>query len=345
MGRFLTVIQILLFAAGLALFGHVLLSSNPQALLDILLANKAGILIILVVYPFFFLWGVLAWRSVFAEEPRSQTTLIELFFIRLAGEAVNFVTPILDVGGEPLKVLLAHKRFEISRGAGLSSVVMDRSAQFIAQLGYMGIGLLLALIFIPLPAEWHWIFWIGLSIMGIVTTLMILLQKKGFFTLVIEWIESLGILPRFLHKLKVPLRKVDDDIAAFYRLRKSQIRAALIFHSLGWISLSMETYLICRVLDIPISFMQAFVLEAIIQLVRTASFFIPGNLGVQESSMAYLFSTLGHSPAQGLAASLLRRIRQLVWNGIGYGVWGVYQVLGIRDESDNENGHNHKEPA
>ncbi|HXV18922.1 MAG TPA: lysylphosphatidylglycerol synthase transmembrane domain-containing protein [Candidatus Omnitrophota bacterium] len=345
MGRFLTVIQVLLFAAGLALFGHVLLRSNPQALLEILLEHKAGILFILVVYPFFFLWGVLAWRTVFGEEPRSQTTLIELFFIRLAGESVNFITPILDVGGEPLKVLLAHKRFEISRGAGLSSVVMDRSAQFLAQLGYMGIGLLLTPFLIPLPAEWHWILWIVLSIMGIVTALVIFLQKRGFFTLVIEWIESLGIHPKFLHKLKIPLKKVDEDIAAFYTLRRSQIRGALVFHSLAWISLSVETYLICRVLDIPISFAQAFALEALVQLVRTASFFIPANLGVQESSMAYLFSTLGYSPTQGLAVSLSRRLRQIVWNGIGYGVWGVYQLLGIREESDNGNGNSHKESS
>lgn len=334
MKRFLTVLQIFLFAAGLTLFGHVLLNSDPRALFEILLGNKAGILLILVIYPFFFIWGVFAWRSVFGEEPRGQTTIIELFFIRLAGESVNFITPVLDVGGEPLKVFLSHKRFEISRGAGLSSVVMDRSAQFLAQLGYMGSGLLLAIFFVPIPAEWHWIFWIILSVMGLVTACMIFLQKKGFFTLVIEFVENLGIHPKFLHKLKIPLRKADDDIAAFYKLRGSQIRMALIFHSIGWISLSLETFLICQVLDIPLSFGQAFALEALVQLVRTASFFIPANLGVQESSMAYLFSTLGHSPAQGLAASLLRRIRQLVWTGIGYGAWGVYQILGIREESD-----------
>ena len=85
-----------------------------------------------------------------------------------------------------------------------------------------------------------------------------------------------------------------------------------------------------HMVGVPLSLLQAVMLESLLQLVRTASFFIPANLGTQEGGLAFFAQLLGFHPALGVAVSLLKRLRQLLWTGIGFTIWGMYQLLRIK---------------
>jgi uncharacterized membrane protein YbhN (UPF0104 family) len=61
----------------------------------------------------------------------------------------------------------------------------------------------------------------------------------------------------------------------------------------------------------------ATVIEAVGSGVRFATFLVPGSLGMLEGANAGLFVALGLGAGTGLAFSLLRRARQVVWIGIG----------------------------
>ena len=95
-------------------------------------------------------------------------------------------------------------------------------------------------------------------------------------------------------------------------------------------------YFMLQLLGVPVSLVQAVMLESLLQLVRTASFFIPGNLGTQEAGLAFFIQLLGYHPALGVAASLLKRARQIVWTGIGFAIWGGYQLIHIRENIENK---------
>src|SRR5262249_12643119 len=60
-----------------------------------------------------------------------------------------------------------------------------------------------------------------------------------------------------------------------------------------------------------------FVIEAFGTGIAFATFFIPGQLGVAEGGAVATFIALGLSAATGLSFSLVRRVREVTWIGIG----------------------------
>jgi uncharacterized membrane protein YbhN (UPF0104 family) len=105
-------------------------------------------------------------------------------------------------------------------------------------------------------------------------------------------------------------------LAATYRARPTTI--ALWWRSVGWLAGTGEIWLIFYVLGHPISLLEATMYESLVQAVRSAAFFIPGGLGLQEGAFLTLAMTVGVGPELGLAAALVRRARE-----IGLGVPGL----------------------
>ena len=63
--------------------------------------------------------------------------------------------------------------------------------------------------------------------------------------------------------------------------------------------------------------MTATIIEALGTGVRFATFFIPASLGTLEGAYAAAFTAFGWTAGDGLAFSLVRRARQVVWIGVG----------------------------
>ncbi|HTE20095.1 MAG TPA: lysylphosphatidylglycerol synthase domain-containing protein, partial [Armatimonadota bacterium] len=83
-------------------------------------------------------WG---WRSAFVEG-QPHTGFWRLFSIRMAGEAVNKVTPLASMGGEPLKGYLLTRAGTSSTHA-LASVAIAKNVMTLAQIAFIfcGVGL------------------------------------------------------------------------------------------------------------------------------------------------------------------------------------------------------------
>jgi uncharacterized membrane protein YbhN (UPF0104 family) len=80
---------------------------------------------------------------------------------------------------------------------------------------------------------------------------------------------------------------------------------------------ALEAWLFLYVLQIPASFTTALVIETLGSAVRFATFFVPGSLGVLEGANAAAFAALGLGAPAGLAFTLLKRLRQVVWIALG----------------------------
>src|SRR5437016_823719 len=82
-------------------------------------------------------------------------------------------------------------------------------------------------------------------------------------------------------------------------------------------TITLSQALFLRVLQIPASLTTALVIETLGSAVRFATFFVPGSLGALEGANTAAFAALGLGAPAGLAFSLLRRLRQVVWIGLG----------------------------
>jgi uncharacterized membrane protein YbhN (UPF0104 family) len=90
---------------------------------------------------------------------------------------------------------------------------------------------------------------------------------------------------------------------------------------LGWATATAEIYIIFKVLGYDVSWAQAFILQSMIQVIKTASFMIPSNIGALESGLAILSVHLGFTATAGIALSLVKRFRQLIWIIAGVVLW------------------------
>ena len=324
------------FIAGMVLFGLVIQSVEPSRLSVLSSALSAKGWLVFAFYPFMCSWDVMGWKSVFAEVHRSKIRFRDLFTIRLAGEAVNNVTPIVDVGGEPLKVVLASKRFGIPKKSCLDSVIIGKTAIFLAEIFFVAAGVVLSFFLLPMPGQWRWGLVAGVCVFGLLVMFFIFAQKRGLFETFIQWLDVFEFDPRLFERFHIPFQQIDDEIVSFYSSEKGRFRTAVLFHTAGWFAGSVETYFMFHLLGVPVSLIQAVMLESLLQLIRTASFFIPANLGTQEAGLAFLVQALGYHPALGVAASLLKRIRQVLWTGAGFAVWGAYQLIYLKANAGNK---------
>src|SRR5690349_16687023 len=122
-----------LIAASFGLFSWYLSQIGLVDLREVIL--KLGLSALLIPAPFFVVYLVdcLAWRQTL---PRNAPGFPTLLRIRWAGESVNNVIPSAYIGGEAVKVWLL-KRQGVEAKIGITSVVVSKTAQTIAQAGFV----------------------------------------------------------------------------------------------------------------------------------------------------------------------------------------------------------------
>ena len=106
-------------------------------------------------------------------------------------------------------------------------------------------------------------------------------------------------------------------MSGYYKNHPKLCWQSMLYAWLGWVAGIAELWLTLYFLGVSLSWMDLWIIEAILQLVRAGSFFIPLSLGAQEGGLILIFISLGMGGPLGLAVSFARRIRELVWIGTG----------------------------
>jgi hypothetical protein len=91
----------------------------------------------------------------------------------------------------------------------------------------------------------------------------------------------------------------------------------LFWEALFHIGAVAEVFIVLRVVSSGASLAQAFILETTGRLIVVVFKFVPYRLGVDEAGAALVARALALDPTAGVTLALVRRIRILVWNGVG----------------------------
>ena len=121
------------------------------------------------------------------------------------------------------------------------------------------------------------------------------------------------------------LRSVDDRLGEFYR-NLPLFRNGLIVGFLNWPLGVLEIYVLMQFLQHPISFADAWLFDSVAQLVRAGTFFIPANIGTLEGSLVLLGASLTSSLELGLAISVIRRVKDILWIILGLLIWWLFSL-------------------
>ena len=267
---------------------------------------------VVLAYPLtWIVLNAIGWR--FACIPSIKIPLWRLTAIRLAGETFNSLLPSGYVGGEPVKIDLFSRYTSVREAT--SSVLIGKSAQSIGLLFYIGLGLVLG---IPAHAG-HGLkskTWIALGLLTV---------GVGIFTVLLAN-QSFSRLGRALHRLtglhwfqtqQSRLAALDDSLGTFYREYKGRFAASVGWHGAGWMAGMSELAVIAYLLGTPFSWRQAWFMGALAQLGSVIGLISPAGLGFYEGGHYMAAVLLGLPPSLGVSMSLIRRVREVFWDGVG----------------------------
>lgn len=300
---------------GVGLFAWVLIQADLAAVLRMLGGLRWGFALVLLLYGGIFALDTLGWR--FALRPQMQTRVpwLRLFRARLAGEAVNYVTPSASIGGEPLKALLLSRRHGVPLSDGVASVVVAKTTFTVSMLLFVALGLAVALATQELPSAVLRPVWFVLPVLTVLMALFLAAQFLSLFGRG-AWLVS-RLRPRWFEGMAERLRDWDRAVVSFYRQAPASVLWSLGCHFLGWLAGAAEVYLILHLLKVPISWATALSVEALFVLLRSGAFLIPATLGASEGFLLLICGGLGIGTVAGLALGLTRRARELAWMGLG----------------------------
>ncbi|MGE4219540.1 MAG: lysylphosphatidylglycerol synthase domain-containing protein, partial [Alphaproteobacteria bacterium] len=268
------------------------------------------------------------WQLTLHPLPLDLPWLYRLWKVRMAGEALNESLPMGGFGGEPMKLLVATRTYGLGGRHVTASLILTRTINILALVGFLGIGFAFVLRSPALPDSTKWAAGIGLAALTAGVLGFFAVQSYGVATHVIRMLDGFAVARRAAVTLD-HIRAVDERLADFYRRDLPRFAAAMAGALANWALGALETFVILWVIGYPVSFVDAWIIEAATQLARAGAFFVPAAIGVQEGAFVLICGMLTGSPAAGFATALIRRLRQIVWMA-----WGLLIAAGFRRRPD-----------
>lgn len=246
------------------------------------------------------LFNALAWRFAFAPGDARAFPLGELVRLRVAGDAVNYLTPTATLGGEVARA--AMLRGGRDPGVRAVSVIVAKSTQTLAQALFVTAGLVLV------ASEWSSPAALRSPRPWAVVAAVASLGALGLFGFRSRWRSGASRLWQ---------RAFGARVIEFVRRYPERMALSTGMFALGYAWGVFEAYWICRFLGLRVPIVTALAIEVLSITVDGLLFMVPAKIGTQEGGKVAVFAALGLPVALGFAFGVARHVRELVWAGLG----------------------------
>ncbi len=243
----------------------------------------------------------------------------QLLRVTISGFALNHVTPVGLVGGEFYRIMEMKPRLGTEKAVAttLTFTVMNTFSHVM----FWFTGAVLYLVS-GCPGDW----WVtaGVVLMALACGAGIVLFlrycKRG---LVVSLMKLLSKLPLVGEKIVALIEKkidqfeeIDRDMEAFYQRKADFIVTTLIEYAARLLE-AAEFWLIFLALDLNVPFIYCVVALSCASLVGNLLAFIPMQIGTREMGLALAMSWVGLASPLSLTASIMSRIREILYTAAG----------------------------
>ena len=271
------------------------------------------------------LWAVIyvlhcaAYASIMGDS-RRKIPFYHLFKIVISGFAINHVTPVGMVGGEPYRImeLKPYIGTEKATAATLTFTIMHTFSHLMFWLtGALSFLVMYGFSVGAFPAAVA----IVLAILGAMLCLMFVRSgKNGLALPALTLLSRIPILGKYFTRLieskEEQLKNIDREMGAF-RIRKFDFIFTTLIEYATRLLEPVEFYIIFRLLGVDISYFACVVALACASLLGNLMFFVPMQVGSREAGLALALSWTGVASPFGVTASLLARLREIFYIAIG----------------------------
>ena len=307
--------QLALFVLGATVFGYLVAQIGITELTAD--AARTGLMFVPIValYALVYACSALAWQLTMAGDPQ-RPSYWRTYAVLVSSGALNFLTPLINAGGEPYRVAAMAPWLGKRRAAG--SVILHR---MLHSFTYVLIWLTAVLLAFPLlPRGTPQIVWVLLGvvlvlILGIIV-LFVSALRRGMLERILNWMQRAPFVNRLAVKVephRALLIELDRQITDFYHRSPRRFVQAIALEYLSRCIFMVELVLIVASLGFGIDYLRAFSIGGLEAIVSNALFFVPFEVGAREGAFFLLFKLFGMDPQVGLYTSIVGRVRDFAW--------------------------------
>ncbi len=318
-------LKVFYFALGVVLLGFVV-AAIDLAEVGVQVAKVGyGILVLVGIYFVAFAIDSITWQLTIRGVPMNFPWAYRVWKLRMVGESFNAVIPAGGMGGEPVKASLLKSHYGINYREGVASLILAKTINMMALVIFLIVGFALMIQAEALPRAYEYVAGIGLLAFAVGVFLFFVIQRLSITSLTGTWISRWRFGRRIEDILHL-IHDMDERLVHFYTLNKGRFVGALFLALVNWMLGAVEIYFALVFLDRPITWTEALIIEAVAQMVRTGAFFIPAAIGVQEGAFLLVCGAITGSPSIGVAVSVIRRIREVIWIIWGFAVGALFSL-------------------
>jgi uncharacterized protein (TIRG00374 family) len=309
--------EIAFFIFGLAIFIYLVSRFGVDQILSNISRSGWSLLYALLVWLVIYLLNTTAWKLLLDHEGKA-ISFTRLFMVTVSGFAIDTITPLVAIGGEPYKVKALADVFGSRKS--LSAVLTYRMVHILGHMLTLLGGIAGALCFVPLPSSLVWV----LIAVGIVVLFIVVLilsgLRYGVFHRITDILERLPFLKRLAERLRKHeehFHEMDRVVTHVYQNKRRKFLLAVVLEVLCRAGMGIEVYLILHGTGVAISLMSALFLYVAYSIIINVVFFVPLNLGVREGGLYFGLESLALPPVLGIYLGIMIRIREFVWILLG----------------------------
>jgi len=269
----------------------------------------AGIVLVLAINTVAYSIDTVSWHAMLVKLPFRLSDFWELWKIRMIGSSYNQTVPVVGIGGEPLKVVLLKRLLGIGYGDGTASLIVFQTVKLLSLVAVALGGYVVALTLVGLPASLSRAVPMGLGVFAAVVSAFFLFQRFRMASLIVKLFHR-GWLRARLEKALGGIRGVEDRIVRFYTLEHARFAAAFALTTVHVMLGAFEVFTTAWLLGHSMDIWSAWVVVALVEVVKVGTFFIPISLGAQEGAMVLVVGAITGNPTLGLSLAVVRRIRE-----------------------------------
>lgn len=323
------IIKIAGFLLGISLLYGLL--SNIELDKTFELISSIGAKVFLIFIPFFFVsfFDTLGWKLAFPNKER-HIPLLKLLNIRVITEALLMSLPAGIAVSEAMKPVLLKRNLGVPTSEGVASIALKKMLLGVAQGVYIALSAIVGFTLLKQSSEFllgfnglQWgILALGLSmlvIFGFATYILVNGDVAQRFHGVLVKIP-IHFLRDWLLKTEEKFLEIDESLKKFHGFGAPKTGLSILSYFTGWLSETLDTFVILWVLGVDISYTEVLAFETILSFIRSVVFFVPAGLGVQDLGYVAFFSAFGIPDPLivGGAFVLLKRFKEICWIGLGY---------------------------
>lgn len=305
------------FAIGIALFSLLILDFGINNIIANVERTGWWFVLIIGIWLAVYLLNALSWYLII-DAKNNEISFANVFSISLGGFAINYITPFVNLGGEPYRIIALKDHLGLSNSVSstISFTMLHQLSHFFFWLTAIVIVFFLFTISTGIEA----ILFITFAVLLVLIVFFFSRHKKGIFESLLRILSKLPfkkiLYDRIIRKEEI-LLKIDEEIKEFYERKKEIFYSALLIEFTARMISSLEYYFILRAVGYEPTFMDAFLINAGASLIMNILFFIPMGLGTREGGLVLILEGLKYASGVGVYVGLINRIREFFWILIG----------------------------